>query len=434
MLDILEDITQSISNARWHSFDEVASRVCKKTDRTSAIKILRTLVSRPWVIFSNKAYTKKKLRAEIPKIVDDIINGEKHVNPTSIRMGTAKARAYRKEHGLPNYPKNKTCPRVFAGIFEDEVFANHPVHECSVTSFQLSKKENTIEEIRQLAYESGGLLIISFNEDIARIHALWNSTMYKALENHPNLSPIQPNISRRREIVELPQPFLTALVAFYVRYLYPSMSKYLYTMEQYTGKEDGAIQSKFMEWILSTIRHYDHDSGVPFGAYLLNLCKRWVKELNKEVYGVKSASIQNKITRAQKNLEYLLIEETAENMALELGVSQEKYLEMKREVIDCYNVRHPHISLDMSPGVDDNDKTLEAVIPTRETTPEEYLFAENLTRVIAKTCPNDRVLKDLIRVFFKNEQSKLNKETVEYIRKNKKTLQELMDTIYLEEP
>lgn len=386
-------IQRAMSSGRWFSFQELATEILKTHNGERAIGFMHRLINEWWLILSEPSMSKEEAHDYVRQNVKAVESKNKeNFVPFSMRMDSRLALALRLDAGLTLKAKDKSCPRIFGGKWEDDVFASHPLHEVVVITYRA--QEVDVEELCDIARELGMFPVASHEEGFVRVHGVYPVRMIqRATEKGWKHSAL--NVSRRRELHEFDKQFLEELYRFYVAFLFTPMKSRMPYIHRFVPPEE--VPSQFMEWITSAIRMYDHNSGVPFGAYTLGLSRRIAYSIPKTIYGTAITSLSEKMLKAKKALEAIELEDTDENMAMVLGMTERDFKKLKNDVTLLFDIKEPKVSIHQ-PVYDSSNavRMLGEVIADNEE-PEPM---PELTEILINKAPNMKTLANTYQCFF----------------------------------
>lgn len=406
------DLNVVLSCGRWFPIESIARWYMKENgDQFWLIGKLWDLIGRDDIISS---INRDEAMASIPGVVWKMRSKIKVPSAFSVRLDYLTLLSVRQEYGLTLEPVDESCPRIFDDKGEDDTFAHVPLHEDSIVTVNLTRNPASTEhDIRLASKLSHAWPVFSYHESLCRIHTLDEAEFIENLKRiNPNIQYLT-NVSRRRELIELPDQFLKELIAFNMNFLYGSLgkNKSIKLNEEEIGADE--VSARLREWILHCLRIYDHTSGVPFGAYLVKMSKIWIrKSLNRIVLPREINEIKQRIKRAKEELKILGdYNPSSTDIAEEMGVTVKEYHAMSRRLAEFYHVTDPNVSFDQPERTTANP--LGTIIPDIPPTKREPL-STHLTRSIIFNAPNLQELKNVINV--------MNRESTTLPRWAKKAL------------
>lgn len=290
------------------------------------------------------------------------------------------------------YMSNR-APNVFGGIAEDQGWLDAPRRLMSRVHFRIKNDILPLDDFRAAlpagsvtTYDEGtGLYRVDVEHGTGdQIHAF--ITGWCADHGYETKGLRVQHDMRRRVIGDLDPAYLADLCSFYHRYCRGPVRKHASTLKVHFADKDDESQQVF-EWILEGVAAYDEQSGVPFGAFLVQKLHGWVHDLNRAKYGRHISEQEMRQQRARQDFTSEHGHAPSERQLAEiLGQDIAVFRDKANDVSNLRGIRNAG-ALTMG-----EDGEAEVPLPDDFRTPDRYEDAMRqslISQVMTKACSVD---------------------------------------------
>ena len=114
-------------------------------------------------------------------------------------------------------------------------------------------------------------------------------------------------ILMQRELIDLPDEWLSQALSFYAETFAPTALKSSMSTISIYLKDRGEIDSQTLIWTINAMKKFDETASVPFSGYISNVLRHWPYDLPDEFLGKELSKFQRErrkaITEAEKDSE-----------------------------------------------------------------------------------------------------------------------------------
>lgn len=267
-------LIDTMSDGQWHPFYKLKKSLNVKSDKAEALLIM-----------------------EIDSLVADeaIIVG----NNNSYRLDS---KFLKKIHSEPDFIENKSKPRIYGGILEDDGWILAPLKPYDMVHFRMDTLISSGVLKKYLKNDSYHINIDN-NTHLVRVFAPagepLRDNIIKIKTDYPHLGinsvRLETNL-RRRMLDDLPSGFVSGVCEHYGKFAKVLLRANMSSVKKHI-KEADDIQQQIYLWVIEAIQRYDAETSIPFAAYLAASLRKWVFNLARESYGRAIADAEIKHSR-----------------------------------------------------------------------------------------------------------------------------------------
>lgn len=315
---IYAHVLDSMADGQWHSMSKVIKNNNKHLSHLSEEDKLATLTD---------FFTDMKEEGHI-------LLG----NNESQRFTLDSLIEWRESRNLPT-EKNITSPRFFGGVLEDDGWDKAPLRLYDVIHFRATG-EVTQESIQELIGVKGH--VTKDVDGLYRIMTIYGNDLYVELKQWSEDNGYDVFGARldkgtyRREINELPPQYFNDLCEFYGKFAHTLLRKNLSSIKKHIPDEDDRQQQIYL-WIIDAVQRYNHDTCIPFAAYLSKSLNSWVHDLGRKIYGRSVSDIELKLSRLTQAFEKQHSREPSYKEIAEIWGETEESVRKKLQSVNTVN-------------------------------------------------------------------------------------------------
>lgn len=244
--------------------------------------------------------------------------------------------------GMRATPSDMTAPRFFGGVLEDDAWGNAPLRVLDVVHFH-----STADAARTVGQRVGlyGMTLYNF-EGLTRVYTLHGPLAAKLIQEvqaertEQDIRSIRiDKNARRRELTDLPEGFVNELCEFYGEFTHALLRQSMSSVKKHIVERDD-VQQQIYLWIIDAIQRYNHETSIPFAAYLHSSVNKWVFDLSRQRFGRAVSDSELQISRARAS--FINAHNRAPSdveLAEEMGESIERVKQKLQTVNSVSNIR-----------------------------------------------------------------------------------------------
>lgn len=220
----------------------------------------------------------------------------------SFRMNGETLVAWREITDFKDKNTARYMPRFFGGILEDDGWMYAELKTYDLIHFRVNGNYSK-EHIEEIICNEG---IVTRGEDgLYRVFIEGHGKeTYNLIKNYKNEEAssnvftgvrLEKNI-KRRELTDLPPKYLADLCKYYGNFAKVLLRPNMTSITKHISDPDD-IQQQIYLWVIDAIQRYDHNTSIPFAAYLGKMLSKWVFNLNRQSFGRHIADTELKHSR-----------------------------------------------------------------------------------------------------------------------------------------
>ncbi len=277
--DIQAQILNELADGQWHPLYKITQKIERGSNKAKLFK--------------------QKLTDELDLLVaeDVLMSG----NNESYRFNSKILADWRRISSSPKLMDKQYQPRYFGGILEDDGWLLSELKEYDLIHFHAS---STLSQADIHAHIGGKLARIQIEDGLYRVFSNDGIATFAKMQGLKEARPdfeirgmrLEKDL-RRRELDDLPRPFVNDLARYYGNFAKVLLRPYMSSVTKHINDVDD-IQQQIYLWVLDAIQRYDATTSIPFAAYLSSSLAKWVFNLNRKAYGRAVADTELKHARA----------------------------------------------------------------------------------------------------------------------------------------